>query len=381
MLAGPWCGQILADLGAEVVKVENPRGGDDTRAWGPPFAGGESAYYLSANRSKRSIAVDLASDDGRDIVLALARHADVLVENYKLGGLDRFGLGYADVAAINPRIVYCSISGYGRDGPAAGRLGYDYVIQAEGGLMAITGETDGPPVRVGVAIADLFTGMAAAQACLAGVIAADRDGVGQHIDMALYDCQLSMLGNVASAYLISGEEAGRFGNGHPTIVPYENFQTADGRVVIAVGNDRQFAALAALLELPELAVDGRFARNSGRIVNREALLEVLTPLVAARTTAWWLDVLPGARIPGGEVNSVSRAVDGETARARGMVAEVAHPSAGTVRLMASPLKMNGTPVQPPRAPPTLGQDTTAVLAELGFGEGAIAALRQRGVVS
>lgn len=192
VLAGPWCGQILADLGAEVIKVENPKGGDDTRAWGPPFASGESAYYLSANRGKRSIAVDLATSKGQAIVLDLARQADILIENYKLGGLDRFGLDYASVAAVNPRIVYCSISGYGRTGPAAARLGYDYVIQAEGGLMAITGEVDRPPVRVGVAVADLFTGMASAQACLAALIAADRDGVGQHIDMALYDCQLSM---------------------------------------------------------------------------------------------------------------------------------------------------------------------------------------------
>jgi crotonobetainyl-CoA:carnitine CoA-transferase CaiB-like acyl-CoA transferase len=381
VLAGPWCGQILADLGAEVIKVENPKGGDDTRAWGPPFAAGESAYYLSANRGKRSIAVDLATPEGQAVVLDLARRADILIENYKLGGLDRFGLDYASVAAVNPRIVYCSISGYGRTGPAAARLGYDYVIQAEGGLMAITGEVDRPPVRVGVAVADLFTGMASAQACLAALIAADRDGIGQHIDMALYDCQLAMLGNVASGYLISGEEPGRFGNGHPTVVPYENFESADGRIILAVGNDRQFAALAKLLGQPELAADERFAKNAGRIVNREALLAIIKPLIAQHSTAWWLEQLPVTGIPGGEVNPVSRAIEGEVAQARGMTATVPHPSAGEVRLMASPLKLSGTPVREPQAPPLLGQDTDSVLAELGYDDGRIAALRGTGTVA
>lgn len=381
VLAGPWCGQILADLGAEVIKVENPRGGDDTRAWGPPFAGGESAYYLSANRGKRSIAVDLASAAGQAVVLDLARQADILIENYKLGGLDRFGLDYASVAAVNPLIVYCSISGYGRTGPAAARLGYDYVIQAEGGLMAITGDIDGPPVRVGVAVADLFTGMASAQACLAALIAADRDGVGQHVDMALYDCQLAMLGNVASDYLISGNEPRRYGNGHPTVVPYENFPTTDGRVIIAVGNDGQFALLARLLDRADLAGDERFARNAGRIVNREALLAILKPLIAARTTAWWLEQLPAAGIPGGEVNPVSRAIESEVARARGLTATVAHPTAGEVRLMTSPLKLSGTPPRVPQAPPLLGQDTDEILAELGYDAGRIAVLRGSSVVA
>ncbi len=381
VLAGPWCGQVLADLGAEVIKVENPKSGDDTRAWGPPFAGGESAYYLSANRGKRSIAVDLASAEGQAVVLDLARQADILIENYKLGGLDRFGLDYASVAAVNPRIVYCSISGYGRTGPAAARLGYDYVIQAEGGLMAVTGDIDGPPVRVGVAVADLFTGMASAQACLAALIAADRDGLGQHIDMALYDCQLAMLGNVASSYLISGEEPARYGNGHPTVVPYENFPTADGRVILAVGNDRQFAALAGLLGQPGLATDERFVKNAGRIVNRAALLAILKPLIAAHSTAWWLEQLPATGIPGGEVMPVSRAVDSEVAQARGMTATVAHPSAGEVRLMASPLKFAATPVRAPQAPPLLGQDTDEVLAELGYEPERIRRLRSAGAVA
>lgn len=378
VLAGPWSTQILADLGAEVIKVENPNGGDDTRAWGPPFVGGESAYYLCANRGKRSIAVDLTSPEGQEIVRRLATRSDVLVENYKLGTLERFGLDYDTLRQLNPRLVYCSISGYGRTGPAAERLGYDYVIQAEGGLMSITGPTDGEPARVGVAIADLFTGMAAAQAILAALIAADRDGAGQQLDIALYDCQLAMLANVGSAYLATGREPRRLGNGHPTVVPYELFPTADGSVVVAVGNDRQFASLAELLGAPELAVDKRFAKNAGRIVNRDALLAVIKPLIARRTTAWWLDAMPRANIPGGEVRTVGRALTSDEARGRDMIATMSHPSAGEVSLVNSPLKLAETPVVAPVAPPLLGADGEGVLRELGYDEAGIAAMRASG---
>lgn len=381
VLAGPWCTMILADLGAEVTKVEHPRGGDDTRTWGPPDTGGESAYYLCANRGKRSIAVDLATADGQAIVRALAAKADVLVENYKLGGLDRYGLDYAAMSALNPRLVYCSISGYGRASPLAARPGYDYVIQAEGGLMAVTGEVDGAPMKVGVAVADLYTGMAAAQAVLAALIAADRDGVGQHLDMALYDCQLAMLANVASAALVTGEEPARFGNGHPTVVPYQLFDTADGQVVIAVGNDGQFVAFARVAGQPALAADARFATNAARIGNRSALLAAIAPLVAARTTAWWLDVLLAAGVPAGAVRGVGEALAAPETAARGMVTEVAHPSAGAVRLVASPLKLSRTPVVPPVAPPLLGADTAAVLAELGYAHGAIDRLVADGVIA
>lgn len=367
VLAGPWSTMVLADLGAEVTKVENPKGGDDTRAWGPPYAGTESAYYLCANRNKRSIALDLASAEGQEIVRALAADADVLVENYKLGGLDKFGLDYASIAAINPRIVYCSISGYGRTSPIAERPGYDYVIQAEGGLMSITGEVEGQPMKVGVAVADLFTGMAAAQAILGALMAADRDGVGQHIDMALYDCQLAMLANVGGAYLTSGNEPRRFGNGHPTVVPYQVFDTSDGRVVIAAGNDRQFASLCGkLLGRPDLASDARFATNAGRVTNREALLAEIVPLIAAKPTGWWLEGLREVGVPSGEVRSVGAALEAPEAVARDMVVTLPHPTAGEVKIVASPLKLSGTPVVAPVAPPTLGQDTARVLGELGY---------------
>ena len=382
VLAGPWATMVLADLGAEVTKIENPRGGDDTRHWGPPYAATESAYYLCANRNKRSIALDISTAEGQKIVRALAADADVLVENYKLGGLDKFGLDYASIAAINPRIVYCSISGYGRVSPIAERPGYDYVIQAEGGLMSITGEVDGQPMKVGVAVADLFTGMAAAQAVLAALIAADRDGVGQHIDLALYDCQLAMLANVGGAYLTSGNEPKRFGNGHPTVVPYQVFDTRDGRVVIAAGNDRQFAALCGkLLGRPELASDVRFATNGGRVTNREALLAEICPLIAERTTEWWLDGLRSAGVPSGEVRSVGAALSAPEAVARDMVVTLPHPSAGEVKIVASPLKLSGTPVVAPIAPPTLGQDTRAVLAGLGYDDAAVERMIAAGAVA
>ncbi|MBL8550884.1 MAG: CoA transferase [Hyphomonadaceae bacterium] len=381
VLAGPWCTMVLADLGAEVIKVENPKGGDDTRHWGPPYAGGEAAYYLCANRNKKSVAIDLSTADGQGLVRDLAARSDVLVENYKLGGLDKFGLGYASIAAINPAIVYCSISGYGRSSPRAELPGYDYVIQAEGGLMAITGETDGAPMKVGVAVADLFTGMAAAQAILAALLARDRDGVGQHIDMALYDCQLAMLANVGSAHLVSGAEPKRYGNGHPNIVPYDMFDTVDGGVVIAVGNDRQFTSLCTLMKRPELAVDARYATNARRVENRAELLGLLRPLVAKETTAFWLAGLGAAGIPGGAVRKVGQALAAPETHARDMVRTVSHPTAGEVSLIGSPLKLSQTPTATAQAPPLLGADTDAVLGGLlGLEAERLAQLRSGGAI-
>lgn len=371
----------LADLGAEVIKVEHPRGGDDTRHWGPPYAGGEAAYYLCANRNKQSLALDIATPRGQAIVRDLAARSDVVVENYKLGGLDKYGLDYASLAAINPALIYCSISGYGRTSPIAERAGYDYVIQAEAGLMAVTGEVEGQPMKVGVAVADLFTGMAATQAILAALIARDRDSVGQHIDMALYDCQLAMLANVGSAYLTTGAEPCRYGNGHPTIVPYQVFDTLDGKVVIAVGNERQFAFLCSLLDRPDLPADPRFASNASRVAHREALIASLSPLLATKPTAVWLDGLRRLGVPAGEVRSVGAALTAPETLARDMVRTVPHPTAGEVSLIGSPLKLSGTPVVEPVAPPLLGQHSASVLTGLGYSEAEIEALRQDGVIA
>ncbi len=370
VLAGPWCTMILGDLGAEVIKIENPDGGDDTRKWGPPYAATESAYYLCTNRNKKSVAVDLSCEAGQEAVRALAAISDVVVENYKLGGLDKYGLDYASLKLINPRLVYCSISGYGRKSPRAGEPGYDYVIQAEGGLMSVTGDADRPPVRVGVAVADLFTGMTAAQAVLAALIAADRDGVGQHIDIALFDAQLAMLANIGSAALVSGEEPARLGNAHPTVVPYQTFETADVDIVIAVGNDRQFGLLCRdLLDRADLADDPLYATNAARVVNRDSLIAELRPLIAAKPSEWWMAELKRFGVPCGAVRTVGAALASPEALARGMVAEVDHLLAGTIPMIMSPLKLADTPVIAPSAPPLLGEHSFEVLsALLGYSE-------------
>lgn len=375
VLAGPWCTMILGDLGAEVIKIENPDGGDDTRKWGPPYAASESAYYLCTNRNKKSVTIDLSCQAGQDAVRALAAISDVVVENYKLGGLDKFGLDYASLRAINPRLVYCSISGYGRVSPRAAEPGYDYVIQAEGGLMSVTGDPDRQPVRVGVAVADLFTGMTAAQAVLAALIAADRDGVGQHLDIALFDAQLAMLANIGSAALVSGEEPARLGNAHPTVVPYQTFATADVDIVIAVGNDRQFGLLCRdLLNRADLADDPHYATNAARVVNRETLIAELCPLIAARPSTFWLGELKRVGVPCGAVRTVGAALGSDEALARGMVATVDHPLAGTVPLIMSALKLADTPVVDPVAPPLLGQHSSEVLSSLlGYAPPQIAA--------
>lgn len=375
VLAGPWCTMILGDLGAEVIKVENPKGGDDTRAWGPPWAEGESAYYLCANRNKKSVAIDLSCAAGQAAVRALAATSDVLVENYKLGGLEKYGLDYASLSNDFPGLIYCSISGYGRSSPRAAEAGYDYVIQAEGGLMAFNGDADRPPVRVGVAVADLFTGMFSAQAILAALIAKDRDGLGQHIDMALFDSQLAMLANVGSGALVSGKEPTRYGNAHPTVVPYQTFPTADHDIVIAVGNDRQFGIFCReLLGRPEWAADERFATNAARIVNRDALIPQIKSLTSLQPSAYWLAELKRVGVPCGAVRPVREALAAPEAVARDMVLSVSHPLAGRVPLIGSPLKLADTPVVKPQAPPTLGQHSAEVLGGLlGYDAAQIAA--------
>lgn len=381
VLAGPWATMTLGDLGADVIKIERPGTGDDTRHWGPPFAGGEAAYYLCANRNKRSLALDIASFEGQRIVRELAAEADVVVENFRPGALANYGLDYAALRDTNPRIVYCSITGYGHDSPDADRAGYDYVVQAEGGLMAVTGPTEGPPMKVGVAVADLFTGMTAAQAILAALIAADRDGVGQHIDMALLDGQLAMLANVGSAALVSGREPRRWGNAHPTIVPYELFECADAPIVLAVGNDRQFRVLCEkVIGKPELASDARFAGNADRVTNREMLVPLIAEVLATKAADEWLAALETSGIPAGKVRGVHEALSHPTARARGMVREAAHPTIPGLALIASPLKLSQTPVEWNRAPPLLGEHGDEILRELGRSEEEIARLRDAGVL-
>ena len=383
VLAGPWCTMILGDLGAEVIKIENPDGGDDTRHWGPPFAGDAAAYFVCTNRNKKSVAVNFAQPQGQSIVRELAAKSDVIVENFKFGGLAKFGLDYATLSATNPALIYCSISGYGRHSPLAALPGYDFVVQAEGGLMAVTGETEGKPMKVGVAVADLYAGMSAVQAILAALIARDRDGTGQHIDMALFDCQLAMLANVGSAFLASGEEPRRYGNAHPTVVPYQAFDTADGTVVIAVGNDSQFATFCnKVLGRPDIAVDVSFCTNTGRVRNRTALLALLEPLVSARPTAHWLSALRAAGVPTGEVRSVGAALSSTEAAARNMVQEVLHTSGETLSIVGSPLKLSRTPVVGPAAAPSLGQHTIMVLRDvLGYEEARIDKLRADGIIN
>lgn len=365
VLAGPWCTMTLGDLGADVIKIEKPNGGDDTRGWGPTFVAGESAYYLCTNRNKRSVAIDLASLDGQRTIRELAVQCDVVVENFKAGALERYGLDHASLRALHPGLIYCSISGYGRTSPLAERAGYDYVVQAEAGLMSITGEPEGEPMKVGVAVADLFTGMYAVQAILAAIIARDRDGEGQLIDIALFDCQLAMLANVGSAALVSGEEPQRFGNAHASVVPYQVLPTRDSEIVLAVGNDRQFKLLCdAVLERPEIALDPRYATNRSRLDHRESLIARLKEILATRDAAEWQRRLARTGIPTGTVRTVGAALASPEAAAREMIATVQHPTAGTLKLIASPIKMTGTPVVKPLPPPLLGQHTEQVMQEL-----------------
>jgi crotonobetainyl-CoA:carnitine CoA-transferase CaiB-like acyl-CoA transferase len=364
VLAGPWCTMTLADLGADVIKIEQPATGDDTRTWAP-FREGESAYYLCTNRNKRSVAVDISKPEGQAIVRGLAKHCDVVVENFKLGALAKYGLDYESLRQVRPDVIWCSISGYGRTSPLAGRAGYDYVIQAEGGLMAVTGEPDGEPMKVGVAVADLFTGMYAVQAILAAVIARRNDGQGQLIDMALFDAQLAMLANVGSAYLVTGEEPKRFGNAHASVVPYQVLPTADSDIVLAVGNDRQFKLLCdEVLHRPDIAADPRYATNTARIANRETLIPLLKEILRTRPAREWQDKLASTGIPTGTVRKIGEALESPEARARGMVSTVQHPKLGELRLVSSPIRMSGTPVREPKAPPMLGEHTDEVLREL-----------------
>lgn len=392
VLAGPWAAQMLGDLGAEVIKIERPRTGDDTRAWGPPFvldregeSTGESAYYMCTNRNKRSVAVDFTQPEGQKLVQALVQQCDVLVENFKAGGLAQYGLDYETLHALNPRLVYCSITGFGQDGPYAHRAGYDFLIQGMGGLMSVSGHSDdvpgGGPMKVGVALTDILTGLYASTSILAALQARDRTGRGQHIDLALLDVGVACLANQAMNYLYSGQVPQRMGNSHPNTVPYQDFPTADGHMILAVGNDGQFTRFCHAVGAPERAADTRFMTNTARLANRVELVEWIRSITVGRSTAEWIALLEQHAVPCGPINTVKDVFADPQVQARGMRIAMEHPSAGEVPLVASPMRLSDTPVQYRTAPPQLGQHTQEVLQQqLGLSAQAIAALQEQGVL-
>ncbi len=391
VLAGPWCTQTLADLGADVIKVERPGSGDDTRGWGPPYLkdrngqnSSEAAYYLAANRNKRSVAIDIATPEGQALVRQLAGTVDVLVENFKVGDLARYGLDAQSLLAEHPGLVICSITGFGQTGPYKDRAGYDYAVQGMGGLMSVTGERDdlpgGGPQKVGVAVADLFTGLYATVAILAALRHRDATGQGQVIDMALFDTQLAMLANLGSNYLCSGQAPRRMGNAHANIVPYQVFEASDGHLIIAVGNDSQFAKLADLAGRPEWAQDPRFVRNADRVQHREVLVPEIAAVIKTRTRDSWLAGLEAAKVPCGAINNLAEAFADPQAQARGMTVSLPHPLSDELRLVASPMRLSATPVSYRRAPPLLGQHSSDVLQELGCSPTQIASLMALGII-
>ena len=367
VLAGPYCTMVLGDLGAEVIKVEPPEG-DETRGWGPPFAGGESAYYLCVNRNKRGMVVNLKTEDGRNILRELALKSDVLVENFRPGTLKKFGLDYETLHGLNPRLVFCSISGFGQTGPLRDMPGYDFMIQAMGGIMSITGEPEGEPMKVGVAVADLFAGQNAVIAILAALQARTFTGEGQFIDIALFDSQLGWLANVASNFLISGRNPKRYGNAHANIVPYQSFRAKDGWLVVAVGNDKQFEAFCAVIEKLELASDARFMTNQARVKNREALVFILKPVFLEKSVDEWLSLI-GDKFPCGPINNFEQVFAMPHVEEREMLVQMKHPTIGALPLVGSPLKMGGTPISYRLPPPLMGEHTNSILKDLlGYSE-------------
>ncbi|NNB01015.1 CaiB/BaiF CoA transferase family protein [Pseudomonas fragi] len=392
VLAGPWAGQILADLGAEVIKVERPGNGDDTRAWGPPFlkdaygeSTGEAAYYLSANRNKQSVTIDFTKPQGQQLVRALAAKSDILIENFKVGGLEAYGLDYASLKALNPDLIYCSITGFGQTGPYAKRAGYDFMVQGLGGLMSLTGRPEGEegagPVKVGVALTDILTGLYSTVAILAALAHRQHDGGGQHIDMALLDVQVACLANQAMNYLTTGVAPQRLGNAHPNIVPYQDFPTADGDFILTVGNDSQFRKFAEVAGRPEWADDPRFATNTLRVANRSVLVPLLRQATVFKTTAEWVTQLEAVGVPCGPINDLAQVFADPQVQARGLAMQLPHALAGLVPQVASPIRLSETPVEYRNAPPLLGEHTRQVLEQvLGLRADAVEALRQSGVL-
>lgn len=392
ILAGPWAGQLLGDLGADVIKVERPGAGDDTRSWGPPWLRDESgqptedaAYFFSANRNKRSLAIDISTAQGQSLIRELACRADVLLENFKVGGLKAYGLDAASLLQLNPRLIYASITGFGQTGPYAARAGYDFLIQGMGGLMSVTGRHDkeegAGPQKVGVALTDIMTGLYTAVGVLAALADRTRTGKGQHIDVALLDVQVAALANQAVNYLIGGTVPERMGNAHPNIVPYQDFPTADGDMILAIGNDAQFARFCDVASHPEWAQDARFSTNRGRVENRTALLPLIRQATVFRTTQAWIEALERAGVPCGPINRIDQVFDDPQVQARQLRVTLAHPVAGTVPLVANPIRLSESPVQYRRAPPLLGQHTEEVLSDwLGLSERDMQQLKDAAVI-
>ncbi|MCC6715034.1 MAG: CoA transferase [Gammaproteobacteria bacterium] len=381
VLAGPYCAMVLGDLGAEVIKVERPGSGDDTRHWGPPFVGGESAYYLCCNRNKKSVTINLKSDRGRDYIRGLAAHSDVLIENFLPGTLEEAGLGYEPLHAINPRLVFCSITGFGQDGPYRDVPGYDVLIQAMAGVMSITGDPDGAPMKVGVAISDITSGLFAASAIMAALRARERGGAGERIDISLFDSTLAWLANVGSAYLVTGQVPQRYGNAHATIVPYQAFATREGHIIVAVGNDGQWQRFCAAVGRPDLAADDRFRTNPLRVRHRAVLIPLLEEVLAARPASAWLSRLAEAEVPSGPVNTLDRAFADPQVQARRMVMEVSHPTIGPLRMVGSPIRLGMNDGAGASPPPMLGQHTAEVLHRvLGLSAADIDAARAAGAI-
>ena len=392
VLAGPWAGQILADLGAEVIKVERPGNGDDTRAWGPPFlkdaygeSTGEAAYYLSANRNKQSVTIDFTKPQGQQLVRELAAKSDILIENFKVGGLEAYGLDYASLKVLNPDLIYCSITGFGQTGPYAKRAGYDFMVQGLGGLMSLTGRPEGEegagPVKVGVALTDILTGLYSTVAILAALAHRQHDGGGQHIDMALLDVQVACLANQAMNYLTTGVAPQRLGNAHPNIVPYQDFPTADGDFILTVGNDSQFRKFAEVAGRPEWVDDPRFATNKLRVANRSELVPLIRQATVFKTTAQWVAQLEAVGVPCGPINDLAQVFADPQVQARGLAMQLPHVLAGLVPQVASPIRLSKTPVEYRNAPPLLGEHTRQVLEQvLGLKAATVEALRRSGVV-